>query len=143
VIVIVRFSCFKWLKMIYVFTLINSLCTNIYSSLVQIGSFPCMMHILWRVVSGCTVRLYPLAQHLAVHIRAERLNSSAGTVNCLLIFDETAHRFLREGKPVDTKIKKICTFPLMNHAVLLPAFSVSIRLNFRFVIIRRRQRTMF
>jgi len=59
-----------------------------------------MMRIAWRVVSDCTVRLYALAQHLAVCIPTERLNSSAGTVDCLLIFDETAHRILREGEPV-------------------------------------------
>jgi hypothetical protein len=104
--VLTRLACFKWLKIIYIFILINSLCTNVYSSLVQIGSIPCMMHIVWRVVSDYTVHLYPLAQHLAVCIPTERVNSLAGTVNCLLIFGETACRFLREGEPVDIQIKK-------------------------------------
>ena len=136
---------FKWLEIIHVFILFNSLCANFCSSLVQTGSIPCMMHIVWRAVSDCTVRLYSFAQHLAVCISTERLNSSAGTVNCLLIFDETAHRFLREVEPVDIKIKKKKTFSLMkcwNHCLPLPAISASIRLTFRFVIIRRHECSM-
>ena len=53
----------KWLQIIHAHALINYLCTNILSSLIQIGSQPHMVCIVWCVMGDPILLLYVLKKY--------------------------------------------------------------------------------
>jgi hypothetical protein len=55
-----------WLKIIHVYVVIISLCTNICSSWIQIGSNPCMVCIVWWQYDWSQQRI-PWQKHFKTH----------------------------------------------------------------------------